>query len=48
MDWINLAENRDKCLAVVYMELNLLVPRSAGIFYLDEKRVGFLEVLCAM
>jgi hypothetical protein len=41
VDWINLAQNRDKCLAVVYMVLNLLVPRSAEILNLDEKRVAF-------
>ena len=26
LDWSNLAENRDKWLAVMYMEINFLVP----------------------
>ena len=41
MEWISLAENRDKWLAVVYMEMNFLNP------YIGEN-VAALEGFCAM
>jgi len=41
MEWINLAENRDKWLAVVYMVMNLLTPYKGG-------NVAALEGFCAM
>jgi hypothetical protein len=38
---VNLAEIREKCLAVVYMVMNLLVPYKGGY-------VAALEGFCAM
>jgi hypothetical protein len=48
VEWINLAPNGDKWLAVVYMVMNLWVPGKAGYISLGEKRVAFLEGFCAV
>jgi len=41
VEWINLAENKDKWLAVVYMVMKLLTPYKEG-------NVAALEEFCAM
>jgi len=41
MDWINLAQDRDKCQALVNAVLNLQVPQSVGNFFASWEPVSF-------
>jgi hypothetical protein len=41
MDWIGLAEDRDKWWALVNTVLNLLVPKSNGNFFTSSGPTGF-------
>jgi hypothetical protein len=51
MDWINLAEDRDKWWALVNMEMNLCVPFIVGKFLsanwlvASQKILSFIELL---
>ena len=43
MDWINFAQDRDTCLAVVNTVTNLSVPRNAGELVEQVSRLQFLK-----
>jgi hypothetical protein len=41
--WIDLAQDRDMCRALVYAVMNLRIPPNAGNFFTSRRRVGFLR-----
>jgi len=41
VDWIGLAQDRDRCRTLVSAVMNLLVPRNAGNFLTSCKSVSF-------
>ena len=41
MDWIELAQDRDRCLVLVNAVMNLRVPQYAGNFFTSLKPISF-------
>jgi hypothetical protein len=41
MDWIDLAQNRDRSRALVNAVMNLRVPQNAGNFFTNREPAGF-------
>jgi len=48
MDWIDLAQDRDRCRTLVNAVMNLQVLKNAENFLTGVKRVSFSKGLCSM
>jgi len=48
MDWIDLAEERDRWRALVYAVMNIRVHKMRGISSLTENRLASQEALCSV
>jgi hypothetical protein len=48
MEWINLAQDRDRWQVLVHEVMNIWVPYMRGISRLAENRLAYQEGMCSM